>query len=112
MMDHRVQHVVSFIRNHYQQKLTLREMAKSVNLSTWWFCHLFKAETGTSPERYLAQVRLEKAKGLLESTFLTVKEVTTEIGMSDAGQFSRSFKAAYGLTPAKWREKSQKHKHA
>ncbi len=104
MMDHRVQHVVSFIRINYQRKLTLREMADTVNLSPWWLCHLFKAEMGTPPERFLAQVRLEKAKCLLENSFLSVKEVTSEVGMSDAGHFSRCFKAAYGVTPAKWRD--------
>jgi transcriptional regulator GlxA family with amidase domain len=81
-------------------------MADTVNLSTWWLCHLFKAELGTSPERFLARLRMEKAKSLLENSFLSVKEVTTQVGMSDAGHFSRNFKAAYGLTPAKWREKS------
>jgi transcriptional regulator GlxA family with amidase domain len=108
MMDQRVQHVVSFIRNNYQRKLTLREMADSVNLSPWWLCHLFKADMGTSPERFLTKVRLEKAKSLLDNSFLSVKEVMSEVGMSDAGHFSRSFKAAYGATPAKWRDKSRK----
>jgi transcriptional regulator GlxA family with amidase domain len=65
---------------------------------------------GTSPERFLAKVRLEKAKGLLEKSFLSVKEIMAEVGIADAGHFSRSFKAAYGLTPAKWRETSQEHK--
>lgn len=107
-MDQRVQHVVSFIRNNYRQKLTLREMADNVNLSPWWLCHLFKTDMGTSPKHFLAQVRLEKAKCLLESSFLSVKEVMNEVGISDAGQFSRSFKATYGVTPAKCREKSPK----
>jgi transcriptional regulator GlxA family with amidase domain len=106
MMDQRVQHVVSFIRNNYQRKLTLKEMADTVNLSPWWLCHLFKIDTGTSPERFLTQVRLEKAKCLLERSFLSVKEVMGEIGMPDAGHFSRSFKALYGVTPAKCRGKS------
>lgn len=110
MMDQRVQHVVSLIRNNYERKLTLREMADTVNLSTWWLCHLFKADMGTSPERFLAMLRLEKAKVLLEESFLSVKEIMADVGMSDAGHFSRSFKAAYGLTPAKWRETSQEHK--
>jgi transcriptional regulator GlxA family with amidase domain len=112
MMDQRVQHVVSFIRENYQRKLTLKEMAETVNLSHWWLCHLFKNDIGTSPERFLAQVRLEKARSLLEGTFLSVKEVMSEVGMSDAGHFSKSFRAAYGVTPAKWREKSQEnHEH-
>jgi two-component system response regulator YesN len=79
-------------------------MANTVNLSPWWLCHLFKTDMGTSPERFLAQVRLEKAKVLLEDSFLSVKEIVTEVGMSDAGHFSRIFKAAYGVTPAKWRD--------
>jgi len=98
MMDQRVQHVVSFIRNNYRRKLTLREMADTVNLSPWWLCHLFKADIGISPERFLAQVRLKRAKVLLEDSFLSVKEVMAEVGMSDAGHFSRSFEAAYGVT--------------
>ena len=64
---------------------------------------------GDSPERFLAEVRLEKAKELLESSFLTVKEIMSEVGIADAGYFSRSFKAAYGVTPAKWREEQNKH---
>ena len=103
-MDQRVQHVVSFIRKNYQRKLTLREMAETVNLSPWWLCHLFKAHMGTSPERFVAKLRLEKARELLENSFLSVKEVMIDVGMSDPGHFSRSFKVAYGVTPAKYRE--------
>lgn len=108
-MDQRVQHVVSFIRKNYQRKLTLKEMSESVNLSPWWLCHLFRAHLDTSPERFLSQVRLEKAQDLLENTFLSVKEVMAEVGISDAGHFSRTFKAAYGTTPAKWREQKKSH---
>jgi len=63
---------------------------------------------GTSPERFLTQVRLEKAKQLLETEFLTVKEVMNQVGMSDASYFTRTFKAAYGVTPAKYRDRSKK----
>jgi transcriptional regulator GlxA family with amidase domain len=107
MMDQRVQHVVALIRESYQRKLTLTEMAEAVNLSPWWLCHLFKNDMGTSPERFLSKVRLEKARSLLENSFLTVKEVMSEVGMSDVGHFSRSFKTAYGVTPAKWRVQAQ-----
>ena len=109
MMDQRVQHVVSFIRNNYQRKLTLREMADTVNLSPWWLCHLFKADMGTSPDRFLSQVRMQKAKDLLANSFLSVKEVSTEVGISDAAHFSHSFKGACGVTPAQYRGRFQKH---
>lgn len=102
-MDPRVEYLASYIRQNYRRRLTLQEMASVVNLSRWHLCHLFKESLGTSPERFLTQVRLERAKQLLEKDFLTVKEVMNQVGMSDASFFARSFKAAYGITPGKCR---------
>jgi two-component system, response regulator YesN len=107
-MDPRIAHVASFIRNNYHRRLTLTEMADTVNLSRWRLCHLFKESMGISPERYLTKVRLEKARQLLETEFLTVKEVMNRVGMSDASYFARSFKSAYGVTPGKYKEGSKK----
>jgi len=107
-MDQRVQHAVIFIRANYHRRLTLTEIAGTVNLSRWRLCHRFKLDMETSPQRFLTQVRLEKAKHLLETKFLTVKEVMKEVGMSDASFFTRSFKVAYGVTPAKCRDGSKK----
>jgi AraC-like DNA-binding protein len=106
-MDPRIAHVASFIRNNYHRRLTLTEMADKVNLSRWRLCHLFKESMGTSPERYLTKVRLEKARQLLETEFLTVKEVMNRVGMSDASYFARSFKSAYGVTPGKIQNRSK-----
>ena len=103
VMDPRIAHVASFIRNNYHRRLTLTEMADTVNLSRWRLCHLFKESMGTSPERYLTKVRLEKARQLLETEFLTVKEVMNRVGIADASYFARSFKSAYGVTPGKYK---------
>ena len=102
-MDPRIDFVTDFIRHHYRQRLTLAEMASTVNLSRWRFSHLFKEYMGISPERFLTQVRLETARQLLETEFLTVKEVMNQVGMSDASFFARSFRAAYGITPGRYR---------
>jgi transcriptional regulator GlxA family with amidase domain len=102
-MDPRVDFVVSYIRINYRRRLTLAEMASTVNLSRWRLCHLFKEGMGVSPERFLTQVRLEKAKQLLETEFLTVKEVMNRVGMSDASFFARTFRATYGNSPGKYR---------
>ncbi|HKO63181.1 MAG TPA: AraC family transcriptional regulator [Pyrinomonadaceae bacterium] len=102
-MDQRVEYVASFIRSNYHRRLTLTEMADCVHLSPWRLCHLFQEGMGTSPQRFLTQVRLEEARKLLTTEFLTVKEVMNRVGMSDASSFARSFKAAYGTTPAKYR---------
>ena len=106
-MDQRVEYVVSFIRGNYHRRLTLTEMAGTVHLSPWRLCHLFQDAMGTSPQRFLTHVRLERARNLLTTEFLTVKEVMNRVGMSDASSFARSFKAAYGLTPARYRTEAK-----
>jgi transcriptional regulator GlxA family with amidase domain len=106
-MDPRIAHVASFIRSNYHRRLTLTEMADTVNLSRWRLCHLFKESMGTSPERYLTNVRLEKARHLLETEYLTVKEVMNRVGIADASYFARSFKSAYGITPGKYKDGSK-----
>jgi len=81
----------------------LSEMAQVVNLSPSRLRYLFKKETGTAPGHYLRTFRLERAKVLLETTFLSVKEIIGSIGVNDQSHFIREFKKSYGLTPAQYR---------
>jgi len=82
-----------------------RELARIVRLSSSRFNHLFTAETGFSPSQYLKALRMEKAKVLLESTFLNVKEIMTSVGLSDLSHFVRKFKKLYGITPSEYRKR-------
>ena len=103
-MDLRVQNVVTLMRRDLRAKLTLQDMARAVNLTSFHFCHLFKAETGHSPARYLKALRLERARELLETTFLSVKEIRALVGLNDESHFARDFRATYGLTAQQYRE--------
>jgi two-component system response regulator YesN len=78
-------------------------MATIVNLSPGRLAHLFKSEVGVSPQRYVNKVRLEKAKELLASGLLSVKEIAAEIGFPNVSTFCRSFRACYGTTPREYR---------
>jgi two-component system response regulator YesN len=97
--DRRVQVVKILIEDNFHRHLDLSEMAKAVNLSSWRLAHLFKAEVGISPLRYLTLVRLQKARHYLETGFLTVREIGASVGIPNASHFTRSFKAAYGSSP-------------
>lgn len=88
--------------------LTLEELARHVNLSPSRFRHLFKEETGTSPARFLKTLRLEKAKALIEDTFLSLKQIMGKIGVMDRKHFAEDFKKAYGLAPAEYRKQHRK----
>jgi len=103
-MDVRVQNVLALMRRDLRAKLTLNDMARAVNLTSFHFCHLFKAETGRSPARYLKAMRLERARELLETTFLSVKEIRALVGLNDESHFARDFRAAYGVTPQQHRD--------
>jgi transcriptional regulator GlxA family with amidase domain len=89
------------MKSDLQRKLPLSEAARAVHLSVSHLSHLFKEETGTSPARYLKQLRMERARELLESTFLGVEEVATQVG-SGVSHFVRDFERAYGITPARY----------
>lgn len=102
--DRRVQVVRVLLEGSFHLKLGLREMSEAVNLSPWRLAHLFKSETGMSPQRYLTVVRLQKARNQLESTFLSIQEIGAAVGIPNPSQFTRSFKAAYGMTPIEYRK--------
>ncbi len=91
------------IEDNFHLRLDLSDMAKAVNLSPWRLAHLFKAEVGISPLRYLTLVRLQKARHFLETGFLTVREIASAVGIPNPSHFTKSFKAAYGSSPAQHR---------
>jgi hypothetical protein len=58
---------------------------------------------GVPPIKYLRLLRMERAKGLLESSFLSVKEIAFQVGLNDESHFVRDFKSTYGFSPAIYR---------
>lgn len=91
------------MREDVRGELSLGEFAQSVNLSVWRLCHIFKSDVGMPPMRYLRLLRMERAKDLLESSFLSVKEIAHRVGLNDESHFVRDFKSTYGSSPACYR---------
>lgn len=102
-MDPRVQKIQQMMRENLHREMSLGKFARSVNLSVWRFCHVFRSEVGMSPIQYLRSLRMEKAKELLESSFLSIKEIGHLVGLNDESHFVRDFKKAYGLSPKCYR---------
>jgi transcriptional regulator GlxA family with amidase domain len=92
------------LEDSFDRKLGLKDMSASVNLSPWRLAHLFKSEIGMSPQRYLTLVRMQRAKGHLETSFLPIQEIAVAVGIPNPSQFTKSFKAAYGMTPIEYRK--------
>jgi len=102
-VDKRVEKIIQMMRDDVRGELSLAEFAQSVNLSVWRLCHIFKSDVGMPPIRYLRLLRMERAKNLLESSFLSVKEIAFQVGLNDESHFVRDFKATYGFSPALYR---------
>jgi AraC-like DNA-binding protein len=100
------------MREDVRGELSLGEFAQSVNLSVWRLCHIFKSDVGMPPIRYLRLLRMERAKDLLESSFLSVKEIAYRVGLNDESHFVRDFKSTYGFSPALYRTRFKSHSEA
>jgi AraC-like DNA-binding protein len=93
-----------FIAQHQDRDLSLQEVAKAVNTSTFYFCKVFKKATGLTFTDYLARVRVEKAKNLLLNPNLRVSEICYEVGFQSLTHFNRSFRKLTGQSPSRYRE--------
>lgn len=98
-MDQRVEVAITHMRDNLHRTLSLGEIARFAQLSPGHLRRLFQRETGMPPVQYLGALRMERAKELLESSSLSVKEIAAAIGTGDVSHFVRNFKKALGTTP-------------
>lgn len=94
---------VEFIKARYQEKITVRDMAKVAVMSPAHFSRQFKKETGFAPYEYLTRVRLDEAKKLLKKTQLPVAEIAERTGFQSASSFICCFSGKLGITPKQFR---------
>jgi AraC-like DNA-binding protein/ligand-binding sensor protein len=92
-----------FISEHQTEDISLEQVAKSVNTSKFYFCKIFKRETGINFTDYLSRVRLERAKNLLLNPNLRVSEIAYEVGFQSLTHFNRVFKRILGRSPTDYR---------
>jgi AraC-like DNA-binding protein/ligand-binding sensor protein len=92
-----------FIGEHQTEDLSLGQVAKAVNTSTFYFCKMFKKVTGIHFTDYLSRIRIEKSKNLLLNPNLRVSEIAFEVGFQSLTHFNRVFKRILGQSPTAYR---------
>lgn len=92
-----------YIDKHQGEKLSLAQVAKSVNMSTFYFCKIFHKATGVTFTDYVSRVRIEKSKNLLLNRNLRVSEIAFEVGFQSLTHFNRVFKNIVGQSPTEYR---------
>jgi transcriptional regulator GlxA family with amidase domain len=103
-MDQRIRAAIAFMNANLHRKLSSLDVAQMVHLSPSRLRELFRDQIGTSLISYRRELQLERAKHLLETTFLSIKEVAASVGIAGVSHFVRDFKKAYGLTPSEYAE--------
>jgi len=94
---------VSYISQHYTEKITLEDIAAVQKYEISSFCRLFRTVMGVTPHSYLLQYRVKNAQKLLETTDLPINRIGEECGIPDAKSFSRIFKQYTEKTPSQYR---------
>lgn len=103
-MDVRILYLKKIILADLKTQYTVSKLAKHINVSPSYLQTLFKRSTNVSPIQFILNLRLEKSKELLETTFLQVKEICNEVGYTDQCNFTRDFKKKFGYRPTDYRQ--------
>ena len=99
-----IEKVVSFMQENYMKDLSVEDISHHFGLSRTHMTRCFKEYTGFAPHEYITRLRIYHAKYLLQSTELSIEEISRQMGFSDSVYFIQVFKKTEGITPSKFRK--------
>ena len=95
--------IFSYVEAHYQEELTLQNIAEVSGYSSFYFTKFFKKNTGKTFLTFLNEYRIDKAKWLLINSDLPVSEIITQTGFESDKTFCRLFKSSMAMAPLEYR---------
>ena len=93
---------ISFIENHWKEEIDFIDLARSCHISYPHFRRVFKESTGQAPLQFQLDIKINRAKLLLEDHENSVKEVAMKLGFKSQYYFSRMFKKKTSVNPSNW----------
>ncbi|MBC2022622.1 AraC family transcriptional regulator [Listeria booriae] len=99
----KLQQIFAYVEDHYQETITLQQVANHVGFSSYYFTKLFKRNMGITFMTFVNDYRLSKAKWILLNEETPVTEVAELAGFSSVKTFHHAFKRAMGVSPLKYR---------
>ncbi len=103
-VDPRIAEAMDYLIQHLHEKPTIPETADKVGLSVSRLAHLFKSETGITPQRFLEARRIDRAAQLLQRTNFSIKQIAQAVGFDSPFYFSLRFKAMMKRSPKSYRQ--------
>lgn len=99
----RLQRVRDYVEAQLDEDLSLTVLADIACLSPYHFSRSFKEAVGVGPQRYVIQLRLERAKTLLRRTRQSLALIALEVGFGDQSRFTTMFHREMGVTAGRFR---------
>lgn len=103
IQDHRVKQVLSWLDQHYKERVTIEQIAENAGVSVRECQRVFSVALHDSPTKYLLRRRVSAAAELLAKTNASMSEIALQCGFDSASYFSKQFKAITGMTPREYR---------
>lgn len=96
---HRINEVIDYITNHFDQTFQIEDLAEKVNMSISSLHRHFKEITAMSPVQFQKQLRLQEARRLLLTESADASDVAFRVGYESPSQFSREYSRMFGFPP-------------
>ena len=100
-----IQKIKNLIEKEYAKDISLNYVAENVNLTPAYVSYIFKKETGQTLVKYVTDIKMMKARKMLEEGTMKIVQVAKTCGYENQSYFNRLFKNYYGVTPKQLREK-------
>src|SRR5690606_1439722 len=99
-----MQGVKNYIDEHYSEEISLELLSQKTFISASYISALFKKTFNIGVSEYVSELRMEKAKELLQSSNWKVEEIAGKVGMTNSTYFITRFKRRYGMTPNQYKQ--------
>lgn len=100
--------IKAYMESHYDEPLSIAQLAKMANISPKYFVDLFKKTFGQSAMEYLTDVRIQHAKRYLGESEERLRDIAKKVGYKDEFYFSRKFKKEVGVSPSEFAKNTRK----
>jgi AraC-like DNA-binding protein len=99
-----VRDIRNYLTAHYDEKISLGDLASRFNLDPYYLQKLFKRSIGQSPMEYVISLRMTKAKSLIRTGSGSISDIAYTVGIDNISYFTRQFKQREGMTPTQYRQ--------
>jgi AraC family of transcriptional regulator, multidrug resistance transcriptional activator len=94
-----------FIEDHLSEKITLDMLAQNLNISKYYYHHIFSANSNETIKEFTTRIKMERsAIYLVVNQSITITDIAFKYGYSDSSSYNKTFKKFFGINPTQYRK--------